>query len=102
MRNQELKKMLHELNEKLGKILEDQGEEIENAITDRINEALNEECFISITKDKYGKAVTKAEGSTLAILVTLAGLEKALLRETHVPSNVWEMIKDTVGAREVD
>lgn len=102
MRNEELKKVLKELNQKLGKILEETSDGFSEIIANRLSEAHNEKCELSIKKDKNGKAKIVMEGSTLAILITLAGLEKTVLEKTHVPSEVWEMIKSTVGTREND
>ena len=102
MKNQELKKMLHELNEKLGKILEEQGDDLEKAITDRISDAHNESAYLSVKKDRNGQAEVHMEGTTMGMLITLAGLEKAVLEKTHVPSAVWEMIKETVGVKEAN
>ena len=100
MRNEELKKVLKELNQKLGKILEDQAEELTSELNTAIERAHNEKCSISIKKNKDGNTTTKLEGTTMAILVTLAGLEKTVLESAHVPNSVWEMIKETVNITE--
>lgn len=101
MNNQELKKMLHELNEKLGKILEEKGDEIEKALNDSISDGHNESAYLSFKKDKNGYAEVVMEGTTMSMLIALAGLEKTVLEKTHVPSAVWKTIKETVGTKEV-
>ena len=99
--DKELKEMLKELNEVLGDLLNDNITGVNSKIKDKIQEAFKEEAIISIKKSKDGRAESHIEGSTLAILITLAGLEKTVLEKLNTPNAIWEMIKHTVGTMEV-
>ena len=55
-----------------------------------------------IEKDNDGTAETHIEGTNLAILITLAGLEKAILEQTKTPAFVWERVQKQVGTRTTD
>lgn len=96
------KEMLKELNEVLGDLLNDNITGVNSKIKDKIQEAFKEEATISIKKSKDGRAETHVEGSTLAILITLAGLEKTVLEKLNTPNAIWEMIKHTVGTEEAN
>lgn len=89
-----LKDLLKDLEEKLDKI----GEEFN--LKDKISEAHKEKAVISIEKQEDGTAITRVEGSNLAILITLAGLEKAVLKKLNPPKGLYEMIKHSVGVKE--
>lgn len=94
-------KELLETLEKINKTLEKFNNENSKEIKEKIEKAFSEPATISIKKDADGHAETHIEGKTLAILVTLAGLELAILEKLDVPSGVWGLIKSTVGAEEV-
>lgn len=100
--DKESKEMLKELNEVLGDLLNDNITGVNSKIKDKIQEAFKEEATISIKKSKDGRAETHVEGSTLAILITLAGLEKTVLEKLNTPNAIWEMIKHTVGTEEAN
>ena len=102
MLDQELEKILEQLNEKLEKLLDKKSEELGQAVSDRISEAHKENAHLSIVKNGDGKAKIIMEGTNLSMLVALAGLEKTVLEKTHVPSDVWKLIKETVGTKEVN
>lgn len=65
-----------------------------------LEENLHEPCKIAIEKDKKGVAHTQIEGKRVAILITLAGLEKTILEKTNTPSEVYEFIRKLVGAED--
>lgn len=100
--DKESKEMLKELNEVLGDLLNDNITGVNSKIKDKIQEAFKEEATISIKKSKDGRAETHVEGSTLAILITLAGLEKTVLEKLNTPNAIWEMIKHTIGTEEAN
>ena len=87
--NKELKEMAKSM-ERLTKL----------ALSEALDKAVNEECTLSITKGKDGKACTKIEGSRLAILITLAGLEKTVLDKIEDQVGLFEMVKEFVGTEE--
>lgn len=66
----------------------------------KIAEAFKQPAKLSVEKDKYGKGKTTMEGHALAILITLAGLEKNVLESLNVPDVFWEIIKKSVGIKE--
>ena len=90
-----LKELLEDLREKLDKI------DGEFNLQDKINKAHKEKAIISIEKHEDGTAITKVEGSNLAILITLAGLENAVLGKLNPPKGLWELIKTSTGTLEV-
>ena len=96
----ELKEMLKELENGLGDLLNGNTEVINTKIQNKLNEALKDETTISIKKHKDGSAEICTKGNTIAILITLAGLEKAVLKNLKTPDTVWETIKEVVGTRE--
>lgn len=100
--DKESKEMLKELNEVSGDLLNDNITGVNSKIKDKIQEAFKEEATISIKKSKDERAETHVEGSTLAILITLAGLEKTVLEKLNTPNAIWEMIKHTVGTEEAN
>lgn len=99
--DKELKEMLKELNEVLRDLLNDNITAVNSKIKNKIQEAFKDEATISIKKSKNGRAKSHIEGSTLAILITLAGLEKTVLEKLNTPNGAWEIIKHTVGTMEV-
>lgn len=98
MRDKDLKQMIKKLEE-LNKILEG-AKGIPNLIKEAIEQGHNEEAKISVHKHADGTAETSIEGSTMGILITLAGLEKTILNKINAPVEVFELIKETVGTRE--
>ena len=91
----ELKKLLEELTECISK----NDFNIEKAIEDSIDKAFNQPCSISIEKDANGEATLSAKGNNIALLITLAGLEKSILEKTNPPAGLYEMIKRKVGVK---
>lgn len=88
------------MNEELKKLLKEFKELTKRTLIEELEKAVNEKCIISVTKNKKGEAKQKIEGSTLSILITLAGLEKSILRELGTPVELYEMIKECVGTKE--
>lgn len=89
-----LKELLKDLEEKLDKIDGDFN------LKYKINEAHKQPAKISIEKHEDGSADTHIEGSNLAILITLAGLENAVLGKLNPPKGLWGLIKNTTGTME--
>lgn len=98
MSNLELDKMIEKLKE-LNEMLEGACD-LPNNIKKAIEKGHQEEAKISVHKYADGRAETSVEGSTMAILISLAGLEKTVLNKIGVPAGLFELIKDTVGTRE--
>jgi hypothetical protein len=102
MSNKDLKEL-----EKMLKRLEDLKESLEGAcnmpnfIKEAIEKGHKEEAKISVHKYADGRAETRVEGSTMGILIALAGLEKTVLNKINAPAGLFEVIKDTVGTKEV-
>lgn len=96
------KKDFMEVLEKINSIMEKMGANI-NPFGNRFEEANNEACTLSITKKEGNNPQEiRVEGSTPAILLNLAGLEKAILEKLEVPQHVFEMVKNSIGTREAD
>ena len=101
MKNEkELLDALKEVNKMLEKLIDNDG--ATDVLSERIKKAHNESALISIKKDKDGRAEVKLEGTNLSLLITLAGLEKAVLEKTHVPTEIWDAIKKSVGTMEAE
>jgi hypothetical protein len=94
----ELSKMLKKLEE-LKEALEGACD-MPNFIKEAIEKGHKEEAKISVHKYADGRAETSVEGSTMGILIALAGLEKTVLNKIGVPAGLFELIKDTVGTKE--
>lgn len=94
--DKELLKILEDVNKKLEKINEKNKKEI----CKEIENGFNEPAKISIEKNIDGKAEMHVEGKAIAILITLAGLEKGILEKLDAPNDLWELIKYMVGTRE--
>lgn len=97
MKNKELENVLEDIKELIKKL---DLKKIKGEMISEIEKAFNEPAIISIEKQENGEAFTRVEGTTLAILVTLAGLEQTVLEKLEVPTATWEMIKDMVGTKE--
>lgn len=98
MKNKDLDKMIEKLKE-LSELLEGVSD-IPNHFREAIEKGHKEEAKISVHKYADGRAETSVEGSTMGILIALAGLEKTVLNKINVPAGLFELIKDTVGTRE--
>lgn len=94
--DKKLSEMMKELEKTLSLLTNFMGSDIQK----EIHKSFNEEATISIKKHKDGTAETTINGSSLAILITLAGLEKAILEKLEAPDEIWHMIKDITGCRE--
>lgn len=66
-----------------------------------IEKAFNEPVKLSIKKEKDGQCSTEIQGTTLSILIALAGLEKSTLERLDVPPYIWAFVKEIVGTKEV-
>lgn len=98
--DKDLLKLLKELNGVIEDITKEYKSETKGNFKKALDKAFKEKASISIEKFENGKAETHIEGSTLAILITLAGLEQTILEHTKIPTPLWEAIKDTVGTRD--
>ena len=86
----------------IGEIVKEMlGENVDQDIKDKFNKAINQECEISIKKGKDGVTHSYIMGSNLAILITLAGLEQAILNKLGCSESMYEMVKRAVGTEEV-
>ena len=94
--DKELSKMMEDLKETLNLMTKFMGSDIQK----EIDKSFNEEATISIKKHKDGSADVNVGGKTLAVLITLAGLERGILKKLEVPDEIWEMIKDITGCKE--
>lgn len=97
--------MDNEIKEMLKELLKDLGEKLDKIdgdfnLKDKINEAHKQPAKLSIEKHEDGTAETHIEGSNLAVLITLAGLEKTVLEKLNPPRGLWELIKNTTGTME--
>jgi hypothetical protein len=97
MKNKELDKMIDRLKE-LSEMLEG-AKEIPNYMEKAIKKGFTEEAKISLHKYANGKAETRIEGSTMGILIALAGLEKTVLEKINAPAGLFDLIKETVGTK---
>lgn len=92
---------LKKLRELIDILLDPTEDKMLELLNEEIKKASKENTKISIVKKADGKSCTNLEGSTTAILVTLAGLEKSVLQKLDVPYCVWEYIKEHVKSEEV-
>ena len=65
-----------------------------------IEKAFKEPVKLSITKDNSDRCTTEMQGSTIAILIDLAGLEETVLNKLDVPPYIWAFVKEIVGTKE--
>ena len=63
-----------------------------------LKEADKEDVVISLVK-KNDNTKVKLKGSTMAILLSLARLEKHVIKELNVPEGLFETIKEMVGVK---
>lgn len=99
--DKELLEMLKDLNEVLGDLIKDDKDSFKSKLQEKINKGFKEKASISIEKFEDGRAETHIEGTNIAVLIALAGLEKAVLEKLDTPKSLWELIKQTVGTIEV-
>lgn len=85
--------MNKELKEMFKKLLKDLDKMEEFNIEDELSEAFKEPAKISIEKFEDGKSRLEYEGNNLAILITLAALENAILKELKASKGVWKLVK---------
>ena len=93
---------LKELKKLIDTLLEETSDELEEELADALKKVHKEKAFISVKKNADGTATTKLEGTTMSILVALAGLEQNILKQTKVPKDVWEIIRDCVSTKEAE
>lgn len=91
-----MEEILKELNEKLEKLICIE----EDGLKKKLEKAFKENATLSIKKYDSGKSEVQIEGSTLGILIALAGLEKIVLKRLNVPKGLYELIKYRVGTKE--
>lgn len=94
--------MIEELLEAFKDFMIGDAEALAKKVDAIFDKAFKERAKLSIEKSEDGTAKTKIEGNTLAVLITLAGLEKTVFEEYEVPKEVWEMVQEKVGTKEVD
>ena len=101
MENKDLEKILKDLKS-MAKTLEKTKDKEEKEFLKNLDEALKQPCKIHLDKDKNGEAKVQIEGNTKGLLIGLAGLENALLKQLDVPTPVFEMVKGYVGTRRAE
>ena len=98
----ELKKLVKEAEKIMKKL--DNEKEISGAfetLTDEVMQrAQKKPCKISIETDETGGARVKVDGHLISVLIALAGLEKAILKQAQCPEPIWEIIKAKAGIEE--
>ncbi len=99
--NKELLEMLKNINGVLEDMLGDNKDSVKSKLQERINQAFKEKASISIEKFEDGRAEAHIEGTNIAVLIALAGLEKSVLEKLNPPIGLWKTIKDKVGTMEV-
>ena len=90
------------MNKELKEIAKSMERLTKMALSEALDKAITEKCTLSVVKGKDGKAKTEIEGSALGILITLAGLEKAVLEHIEAPAGLFEMVKEFVGTEEAE
>lgn len=98
--DKELLEMLKDLNEVLGDLINDDKDSVKSKLQERIEKSFSEKASVSIVKFEDGRAETHIEGTNVAVLIALAGLEKTVLEKLNPPKGLWELIKHSVGTRE--
>lgn len=68
---------------------------------EKISNGINEPCKIVITKTADGRACLEMDGTKIALLVALAGLERNMLAELDCTEEEYEQIKMSVGTKAV-
>lgn len=96
--NEKISKLLEELNKVLEEFIKENngGENFKEAI----EKAFKTETIISMKKSKDGTSKVHIAGNNLSILVSLAGLEKHILKSKNIPDSLWETIKHIVDVKE--
>ena len=61
---------------------------------------MDKELLEMLEKFEDGEADISIEGSSVSLLIALAGLEKAVFEKLNPPKGFWELIKLTVGIKE--
>lgn len=95
----DLKEMLNSLKELVEELSKTGG--LEDKFKESMEEAINEPCKITIETTKNGVVKTGLTGRGLAILVTLAGAEKSILKEINCTDKEFDFIKDCIGSKKV-
>ena len=100
--DRDVKKLLKNIDKMLSKVLEENKDDITKQLDKKLERALKEKTTISMKKDNEGKADMHIEGDRIALIVTLAGLEKNMLKQLDVSEEMFELIKKMVGTKEVN
>ena len=99
-----MKRNVEDLHNKIKELLEELDgidfKKMKNKIDERLQNAIDEPCIISIDKKQGGEASIIVKGDRLSLLVTLAGLEKQVLEKLECNNSEWEFIKNKIGTRE--
>lgn len=99
MENKELNKVIEELEKLLKKM---ENKTTKTSLVEVIEQNMNRPASIHIDKNENGECSAKLEGTRIAILITLAGLEKTILEQLDPPTALWETIKKHIGTMEVE
>lgn len=102
MENKDLKEMLKSMENILELLNNSDLGKAKEKFSNMLEEAINQPCKISINKSDNGKCEMGVEGQRLAILVTLAGAEKGILKQVHCSHEEFDFIKNFVGTKDAD
>lgn len=75
---------------------------LKSMLRDELKESANEECKIAIVKRKNKPLSLEIEGTKGSILLTLAGLEKQILKNLEVSESTFNAIKELIDTKEAD
>lgn len=98
--DKQLLEILEGINKSMENLLKDNTSNKISRVKKEIKQAFKESAEISIKKHTNGDSDISIKGRGLAVLITLAGLEKGILEKLNVPKELWEIIKELTGAKE--
>lgn len=75
---------------------------LKRMVIENLEKSANEECKITLIKRKNRLIHIDVEGSSKAILLNLAGLEKQILNKLDISESMFNSIKKVVGTKEAD
>lgn len=73
---------------------------LDEIFVEKLDKADKEKCKISVENNTDGEKHIEAEGGTLALLVTLAGLEDQILKQTGCDRGTFDFIKGHITTME--
>lgn len=70
-------------------------------LKETLEKAIDEPCEIKIIKSKNGNATIETKGTRGAILITLAGAKKDILKRIDCNNDEFEFVSKMIGTKEV-